>query len=252
MTEKVAMTCYQCKFCDKKYTSKGFYMRHELRCELKNMAEGKQREDEHDVSFTQNESTIIIKKLLEKVNSLENEMKTMRQWIDKQKRKCNILEWLEKSYTPSYNLSEWLDNFTFKTNHLDLILKYNYIEGMLLIFQKIFPIENNKEFPIKCFHQKNNIFFKYENNKWSCLNSKEFDTIIFKIQKNLVKILKQWESKNKHIIRDEKKNEIYFENVNKLMGGNLDEVTTRRRVVNNLYEYLKFNLKEIVEYDFVF
>lgn len=246
------MTLYQCCFCGKKYSKEGFYKRHELSCEIKNLTQGKKREDEDETDFTPNETTIIIKKLLEKINNLECEMKSMKVWIDKQKRKCNIFDWLEKSYTPPCSLNEWIKNFDFKTSHLNLILKYNYIEGMLLIFQKIFPIENNKYFPIKCFDQKNNMFFKYENNKWICLQPKEFDSIILKIQKELIKLLKQWESKNKHIINDEQKNQIYFENVKKIMGGNLDETTTRRRVVHNIYEYLKFNLKEIVEYDFVF
>lgn len=246
------MQPFQCGFCGKKYSKEGFYKRHELNCEIKNLTEGKKREDEDHVSFTPNETTIIIKKLLEKINNLENEMKNMKVWIDKQKRKCNIFDWLEKSYKPSSNLNDWVNNFKFNNSHLNLVLKYNYIEGMTLIFQKLFPIEESKDFPIKCFDQKNNIFFKYENDKWTCLQPKEFDNIVFKIQKALIKMLKDWELKNKHIVNDERKNEIYFQNIKKVMGGNLEELTTRRRLVNGIYEYLKFNLKEIVEYDFVF
>lgn len=246
------MQPFQCGFCGKKYSKEGFYKRHELSCEIKNLTEGKKREDEDDVSFTPNETTIIIKKLLEKINNLENEMKTMKVWIDKQKRKCNIFDWLEKSYKPSYNLEEWIKNFKFEKSHLNLLLDYNYIEGIPLIFQKIFPIEESNNFPIKCFDQKNNMFFKYENNKWACLQQNELDSIIIKIQKALIKILKESQLKNKNILNDDKKNQIYLKNIKTIMGGNLDEVTTRRRVVHGVYEYLKFNLKEIVEYDFVF
>lgn len=242
---------YRCNFCGKKYSREGFYKRHELSCEIKNLGKRKQNEDQEE-DYTQNEASIIIRELVQQVHSLKGELEDLKMWVQKQKRKCNIIDWLEKSCVPTIGYQEWVNAFVVKQDHLDKVLRNSYIEGITYTFQKMFPIEHNEDFPIKCFEQKQNVFYIYEKESgWKYMHPGEFESMVLKVQKQLISLLKLWEKNNKNKASNQNY-ELYFKYVTKVMGGKQNQEVTQKKIVSNLYDYLKYNLREIVEYDFVF
>tara|TARA_Y100000389_G_scaffold13341_3_gene11902 strand:+ start:522 stop:1268 length:747 start_codon:yes stop_codon:yes gene_type:complete len=243
---------YQCSFCGKKYNREGFYLRHELSCDIKNIVLNNKRDDINVTNFTHDELNSVVKELLIKVSLLETELDSIKKWTNKQKKKCNIFEWLNQSFKPTYTLNEWVDNFNITKSHLSLVLKHNYIEGINIILQELFSVDQENIFPMKAFEQKTREFYVYQNNIWKIMPNKDFKKFILKIQRKLILLFQKWRDENLELVNDNKRNEEYLVNVIKVMGGNFDENITFNRICNNLYNYLKYDLKQIVEYEFVF
>ena len=77
--------------------------------------------------------------------------------------------------------------------------------------------------------------------------------ILNTIQKNLIKELTKWKLKNQHKFDDNSKLSILFnKSVIKLMNVPFSQDHNLSRIKNSLYNYLKKDLKSVVEFDLEF
>ena len=77
--------------------------------------------------------------------------------------------------------------------------------------------------------------------------------ILKKIQNNMIKELSKWKAENQHKFDDNDKISILFNKaVIKLMNISFSQDSNLNRIKNNLYNYLKTDLKSVVEFDFEF
>ena len=76
--------------------------------------------------------------------------------------------------------------------------------------------------------------------------------LLIKYKKNLLNYFKYGYKIIKKLINDERTTDIYFKNHIKIMGGKLSRDVIEQRIRSKLFEYLKFNLKNIVQYEFIF
>jgi hypothetical protein len=130
-------------------------------------------------------------------------------------------------------------------------------------FQSILEcnLSNKPEFvfPIKCFSQKPNIFYVCEKTPdgksiWTQLELDELLLLLKKIQSKLLVELSRWKLENKNKIEDDDKlSEQFNKAIIKLMNITIvaHDVNVGR-IRNNLYNFLKMDLKNLIEYDFEF
>ena len=238
-----------CKYCFKKYSRTSFYQRHMLTCERKN----KTNENQEKI-FTLSEVTEILGELMEKVNKLERENEEFRKYIVKQKKKCNILEWLQENKKCTIYFDAFLEKITLTERDLVCVFESNNTsDGLTNLILKYFPIENKSEFPIISFSQNKNCFYIFKNDKWNLMKEKEFKSFINKFNSQLLKLFKIWFDNNKkNLFRSEDSHEEYFKNLEKIIGKSNQMNENQRKIKQNIYEYLKYDLKQITEYQFVF
>jgi hypothetical protein len=113
--------------------------------------------------------------------------------------------------------------------------------------------------PIKCFSQKPNIFYVSEKTPdgksiWRQLELDELLLLLKKIQSKLLVELSRWKLENKNKIEDDDKlSEQFNKAIIKLMNITIvaHDVNVGR-IRNNLYNFLKMDLKNLIEYDFEF
>ena len=117
----------------------------------------------------------------------------------------------------------------------------------MFIMQELLPLEDN--IPIRCFDQKKGIFFIYRNDTWITMTALEFDQLLDHISKLVIQEFGVWQIENQKLIL-ENKNDDYEENVIKILGTKRPKANTYSRIKNKLYNYLKFNLKRIVQFEF--
>ena len=238
---------YQCSLCDKHFTRKIYYERHEASCLIK------KRNQVDEYSLSPKQMYILINELINKVNYLENEMLEMKSWVKKKQRKCNIIDWLNENCKPEQDFNDWKENIIITNKHLEMIYKYDFVDGMYFILQDLFPIENEDSFPIKGFEQKKNLLFIYTKDSWKSMTNEDFESFINKIHHNIIVLFKKWKDKHQDLIyENEDENDKYLLNVIKVMGGKLPMEQRILRINNKFYNYIKLNLKNIVEYDFTF
>lgn len=240
---------YKCQFCGKEYTKKDFYARHELCCSLKNMKET-------DVeTFSHQELCDIVKHLVVKINTLEKQIHSVKKWADKEKKKCNIIDWLNETQVPVVSFTTWTAGLILEQEHLNLVFEHGFVNGYTYVIQKLLPSTEPSEIqrlPIRAFQQKPGRLYVYQKEGWKILDNASFAEFIGKIQLKLIAQLKNWHETHKALIHDDDTNDVFFTNNIKVMGGQKSCTITYPQIKNNLYGYLNYNLSSITEYEFVF
>ena len=237
---------YNCQFCGKKYIRKNFYTRHELCCSLKNMKESDEEE------FSQQELSDIVKQLIIKLHALETQVQTMKKWTDKEKKKCNVTDWLNESHVPFQSFFAWVSDMSLGQEHLELVFEHDFIEGLTYVIQNMLSQIESEGIPIRAFEQKPNRLYVYQEGRWVVLDDNGFSEFIDKLQLKLIELLKMWHENHKKLIDNDDTNEVFFTNNIKVMGGKKSRVATHSQIKHNLYGYMKYNLSNITEYEFVF
>ena len=177
---------------------------------------------------------------------MEEELKECKAFISKTKKRLNIVDWLNEN-CKSIDYLNFVKNITITRNHLQYIFKYDYIDGIMFIMQELLPLEDS--IPIRCFDQKKGIFFIYRSDNWITMTALEFDELLDHISKLVIQEFGVWQIENQDKILDSNNDE-YEENVIKILGTKRPKANTYSRIKNKLYNYLKFNLKRIVQFEF--
>lgn len=240
-------TKLECPTCDKKYISRRAYRKHICLCEFVNRTP----EELESVPSTQ----ILYALLLDmtgKYSKLEERVEKLTKWANTNKRKLNIIEWLNEQYHLEMNFEDWVNNIQFNREHLEMVFEYNYISGVMYIFQDLLPLTEDTPLPIRCFDQKDGTLFVYNGESWGAMTKKQFETLFWKISKQLVLQLGEWQNENTDKMQQEEFGIIYATNVQKVMGGKLSKEQLFSQVKKGLYKYLKMNLKNIIQYEFSF
>jgi len=193
----------------------------------------------------------LIKQLLLRTEKLEKEMREVKKWAGKEKKKINIIAWLNEHYLPSKDFSDWVKDITVGQSELELIFRNQLEKGLYYILEKNLPIEDRRHFPIIAFkHQHCATLYIYDGQEsWQKLENKEFNETISYIHRKILKAFATWTASCSNIFENyaaydkklkttmllpERKQGIY--------------IRLRRR----LCKYLSLNLKNIVEYEFIF
>jgi len=109
-------------------------------------------------------------------------------------------------------------------------------------------------YPIKCFSQKNNLFYIYTSDKeWRQMTFDDFISLFKQIQGQLLRALTSWKIQNKKYIEDNDSVSILCnKTIIKLMEISFTKDTVFGKIKTNLYNYLKMDLKNLFEYEFEF
>lgn len=213
---------YECGYCNKSYKIKKAYEKHFLLCSVINKSTS-ERKSENDISDdipSIREMYNIIQILIMKNNKLEQQVEKMSSWIHNNKKKVNVIEWLNENIIPSIDYNKWIDSIQINQNDMDCVTNNNFIEGINLIIKRLLGIgfdnilDETTNLPIKAFEQKDNLFV-FNNTRWSVITIEEFDLLYNKITRGLISQLKTWQDVNKKRLFDSGFTEKYIENVKK-------------------------------------
>lgn len=250
---------YECCFCNRQYKRKMNYDKHMLLCNIiRKTPSERLNEQEQDNLPTMRELYTVIQTLLERQEKFEKQIERMSSWINNNRKKINVLDWLNTNHTDCIDFNKWLDNLIISEDDMELVFKYGFIEGMKYIINRICLNGTNVDhimkecFPIKAFEQKEGTLFIYINENWEIMSSGVFELFFNTITKGLTKQLKLWQDKNKHRLFQNGFTETYIENVKKITGGDLSRDQQYHKVKQYVYNHIKVNIKQIVQHEFVF
>ena len=259
---------YDCKFCVRNFKEKFNYDRHILCCEFfhKSVRERNNEVEIIESLPTQIQMYQLIQELAIRVNRLEKEN---RKLLQSQKRKINILDWLnENNKQPSIIFSTWISGIVYQNivKHLDVVFQNDLTSGIIRLFDKIFndTDTDSEKIPICSFDNKPNVFYIYDfrNQKmtdsesgentpvWATLSISDFNMILKRISHRfLIEFKKNWYDKHKYMIDNDEtykdKYIIYYKNI---LGGDQSDETRSQKIRNWLYSRLKTNIQSIIEY----
>ena len=246
---------YKCS-CGKEYKRLKPFHNHRATCELLKLS----KTSNEDVSHLTNLDTpstfdmwLALQTALKKIEKLEKKIESQQRWITRQRKKVCVIDWLNENCKPNIIFTNWYKNLEITSEDLNLIFKHDFIMGINYILQKKLPIKSEKNFPIRSFQQKIGELFTFNGESWELLDIDEFSRMIDFIHKKIHSVFVHWNKlQQKRIDYGNNVDETYYKNISKVMGGRYSREETLRKIKIKIYNYLKFNLKNIVQYEFTF
>ena len=136
-----------------------------------------------------------------------------------------------------------------KKEHFEHLMENNIHNTIQLIFEHNLLKNNDFIYPIVCFSQKE-VFYVYET-KWRQLMFDDMILILKKIQTGIIKEITKWKENNKQKFNDNDNICILFNKaIIKVTNISFRQDNNFSKIKNNLYNYLKTDLKSTVEFDF--
>jgi len=196
----------------------------------------------------------IIKQLVQKNDMLEKKVEKLSVWVNNNKKKINVIDWMNEHQNLNTAFDNWLNSLDITKDDMELVFNYNFVEGIRFIIQRIIPNIVDGNVPIKAFDQKDGVIYIYNGTEqgWVIMPPEVFERFFVRITKGLLTQLKLWQDVNRHRICDNGFTEIYIDNVKKITGGDLTKEQQYTKVKKMLYNHIKINLKNVIQYDFEF
>jgi hypothetical protein len=253
--EEVTKIYHMCPHCGRQYQKKGYYNRHIITCELLSKSVRERNKDIEDINETPSlhDVYLMVLELGKQYSSIEKKLDNVNKYIESKKKRLNIIDWLNTDHILDTDYHVWKNSIEIDQKHLELVLKYGYVEGLFYIIQDVMPLQEEKTLPIRAFDQKQNTFFIYEEEKrqWKIMTVDIFEEFTSGFSKKIIKEFKKWQDKYSKEMEKDKFIPLFTENVKKVMGGGMSEEKINSQIRGKMYQYLKENLKNIVQFEFV-
>lgn len=245
---------YKCSCCKREYQRKLYYDKHVLLCELmmtKSVKDMKKDNEEYSDTPTVRVLYEIILEMNLKMIKMEAKLEEYAKWAETKKRKINIIDWLNEKYKSNNSYSDWFNTIKISRNHLEMIFQMDYVLGFASILQSLLPIENESSLPIKCFDNKDNIFYIFDGEKWDIMSTTIFEKLMMTLSKKIVAEFINWQNEHTDKLQQDDFAVMYAQNMKKIMGGNISLDILNSRIKRDLFKHLKVNLKNVMECEFV-
>lgn len=230
-----------CPCCFKIFKRKGCYEKHILQCQRMN--------DEKTPDSAQLYKMFLT--LTEKYNIVQTELDTLKRHIYTKNKKLDVLSWLNEQDDPNgtgtNNLFKCIENITISVTDLEIIFEKGFIEGTLEIITKYIQMDSSHSELIKCFEQKNNILYVFDD-EWKEMKIEGFTEIMKSIYKKMLATFDDYKNVNIDKMNDDDFQLKYSDNFMKLLCVNIPFEMKCTRIKNKLYTCFKEPFKTIVEY----
>ena len=236
---------HQCS-CGKEYKRLKNFQEHRALCEMLKVSENENVEHLNNIP-SQTEMWFAMKKLIKKNERLEKKINELTSWVKKQKKKLSLIDWLNDKCKCSNCVIDIINESELNQEDLSMVVEHDLIKGIVFILERL--INEYTERPIKAFDQKLNTLFIYNTNGWKLLDDDELKKFILTIRSRLIRELKTYTGINQTRIDMSDTDEWYL-NISKVMGYDDNELVKKVRF--KLYDKIKYNLKNIIEYEFTY
>ena len=243
---------YECS-CGKQYVRLRPFQSHRATCELLRLSKKSKQDLSHinDIP-SQQDMWLALQTALVQIDTLKKKVETQDRWIKRQRKKIPVIDWLNTNCKPECTYTEWEKNIVLNQKDLQLIFDNDFVNGMYYIMQKRLDLANEKTLPIRAFEQKLNVLFVYTGKTWEMLDVDKMTSLIDRFHKKIHSLFVSWSDKKQQRMDYNLIDEDYYKNITKVMGGGLTREVSTKKISFKIYNYLKFNLRNIVQYDFTF
>ena len=256
-----------CEFCGKCYKTIVNLNKHILLCEVVNRCVNKPGTIDKSINEnlpSQETMYKIIESLAMKYNKLEEKMEQLQKWVDKKKKKINIIEWLNENdkIHPLYYFDSIIDKLHITQTAVDFLFSNSFYDTVNEILSNYYNNHNNcnqenNTIPLFAFNQKANLIYVFNKNdaqsSWKELSKDQLVDFLDKIQTKITRCLKEWKKINEDKVRnDNKYSELYSKTIIKIMDVKFNNETTLTRYRSLLYNKIKVDMKNLIEYEYEF
>jgi hypothetical protein len=236
---------YVCKNCNKGYQRYGYYSKHIVQCQPIDFT--LYRPVNLDSIKTPSQCQQMLEYCLSRMDEFQHKIKEMEKEKQIDKKKIDILSWLNKNYKPETCYKGYIDNITLDIKYIQLLQENNLLTVIDEIFNNCFTKTDNST-SFKAFTVKLNIIYVYTENSWKIFSHNDTKYLISKLIKNFRELLQIWYENNKAII-EYNLSDTYLKLIKKVNSIDINNQNFINKIYKQLYDYLKIDIK-IIEYIF--
>ena len=257
-SSNISSSClYSCPTCKKPYTRKGSLEKHKVLCEFKSKSklDLQVEVEEAPDKPTYDQLVKIVQELSIKYVKMEEKMTEMQQYIDRKKKKVDVIAWLNAHVSPTTGYLEWVNIVvTVEPSHFLYLMKpdTNIFETIHEVFVYNL-LKRDFICPFTCFAQKNGVFYICEpladgsSFSWKELVLADFVMLLKRVQKQMIGELSEWRKANQKLFyENDKVSDQFNKAVIKLMNITFVQDASMSRIKNGLFHYLKKDLDCLV------
>jgi len=251
MTSTITSAATKCPYCTKEYSRKSSLNKHVLLCDFLNKSkqDKKIEEEEIDNLPSYKELVTIVQELALKNKRLEEKMGQMEKWIETKKKKVNVIQWLNQHATPSITYTEWCQQIKVTPQNLVHLFDNTISDTAIKIIQESL----HELLPIYAFDQKTNVFYIFVDGAWAEMSNINLSNLLIKIQNRLLEEINLWRTNNAaQLHANDKMSDAYNKTIMKLMNINSVQDGTVGKIKTGVYQMIKVDIKNMIEYEFEF
>lgn len=245
---------YSCPCCMRKYVVKTYFDRHVAACQLVHKTKKERNQDIEALADTPNHRQLyeMILALSLKNKELEEKIADLEKWANIRKKRLHVKDWLDENYKDVAPFHEVIHELRITKEHFESVCEYDYVEGITMILKEYLPLENEADLPIKAFDQKENVLFVKKDDGWETMTPNELNKVIIGIAQKIMDHFVQWQENNKDKTEQDRYQDLYVDRLQKVIGSNFKKDQIFTKIRRNMYKHLKMNLKNVVQFEFMF
>jgi hypothetical protein len=260
LSEDVSTSHYSCTVCNKHYSRKSSLEKHKILCDFKMKSKREQQVDFEELGDipTHHQLVKIVQELTLKMMKMEEKMSEMQKWVDKKKKKINVIAWLDENIVPTIGFKEWVNtSLIVNPEHFEDLMENSLFHTVQQVFESNLREKTDFEYPIRCFSQKTGIFYICEKKpdgtpEWQQMQNHDMVLLLKTIQNRMIRELTKWKIENQYKFDDNSKiSDLFNKAIIKLMNMSFTPDNTFSRMKNGLFNYLKTDLK-MIDFEFEF
>ena len=257
---KINTSSLCCVYCGKGYKTRLNMDKHLVLCETIYKSKNKNimqlnMDDEEPIQLpNQRQMYNIILELTAKYNKLEEKMERFSKWVEKKKKKINVIEWLNFNAKPEFLFDVLEDKIMFSDSYLEYLLDKGFINTFSELIKNLF-IEYGNRLPLFCIEQKINGIYVYhtynEEPCWAEVDREKLIAFMNKIYMKAVKSITEWRKKlEKAYQYHGDKVDIYNKALSKLLELDLKQDSLYNKIRSIIYNNVKIDMKSMIEFEF--
>jgi hypothetical protein len=204
--------------------------------------------------------------LSQKYSNLEKKMEEMSKFVVKQKKKINIVEWLNNNLIPAYVFEELPSKITTTNKTIELLLNNTFHDILNDMFEsniykndELCSDNNNQVYPLFTLTQKSNTFYYYthveeidqKKYEWRELSRDKLVWFLNIIHMKITKLFMEWKKTHRQeISENDSTSTICNKATIKLMSQEFKEDKYYTKVKSLLYNKMKCDMKPLIDYEF--
>ena len=235
-----------CPYCDKEFGRISSLQNHSAFCAIQHQGKYAASNSELELDIPpMRDIYIVVQKLVKENEKLKKQIKELEKFSQRERKRMCLIDWLNTNKTPNITFDQWVNKIIVTKNDFTYTLTSNCINGIMEIIKKNMIEE---QLPICGFDQKLKTLFIYTEKAWRIIEKDEFYRFIDNIIRKLGKQFDLWMKKNDKAIR--KDSETLHLYTKKLYTTDTEDIA--KRIYLKLYNHIKYNLKNIIDYEFTF
>jgi hypothetical protein len=238
-----------CANCGAEFGTRTSLDGHAILCDF--LHKSKQKQDE-ELQFELPSQRVMYELLIDmglKQKRLEEKLDAITKFVSKQKKRINVLDWLNNNASPEITFDQLVDTIQVTREDVERIFDEPVADIMNTLFSRF--VYERSERPIYAFGQKNNVLYIFDGTVWSEMNKNKMIRFFNNIQFKISNVLYEWKKECRDD-NDDKLLSQFDKATVKLMNCDFMNDATFNKIRASIYSNLKTEVKALVEYEFEF